>query len=88
MLDLKDALMIELAYCRTVDLPVSETAERIASMVTRKHDFWTAGDPNCPREIKAGNGELHTLRCKNCGRGMNARERFCLPSATGGVDAY
>jgi hypothetical protein len=32
-----------------------------------KHDFWGAGEPNCPRDIKAGNGELHTLRCKVCG---------------------
>src|SRR6478736_6222776 len=32
-----------------------------------KHDFWRAGEPDCPRDIKAGNGELHTLRCKACG---------------------
>lgn len=32
-----------------------------------KHRFWGAGEPDCPREIKAGNGELHTLRCKVCG---------------------
>ena len=34
---------------------------------TRKHVYWAAGEPDCPREIKAGNGELHTLRCKVCG---------------------
>lgn len=33
-----------------------------------KHDFWGAGEADCPREIKAPNGELHTLRCKNCGQ--------------------
>jgi len=33
-----------------------------------KHDYWGAGDPECPKEIKAGNGELHTLRCKKCGQ--------------------
>ncbi|WP_239000572.1 DHHA1 domain-containing protein [Novosphingobium pentaromativorans] len=33
-----------------------------------KHDYWKPGDPDCPREIKAGNGELHTLRCKVCGQ--------------------
>lgn len=31
------------------------------------HKFWNAGDPECPREIKAPNGELHTLRCQRCG---------------------
>jgi hypothetical protein len=35
--------------------------------VFRKHSFWAAGEADCPREIKAGNGELHTLRCKICG---------------------
>ncbi len=76
---LQDALMIELAYCRHVDLPVSETAKRIVAIITRKHDYWSAGDPDCPREIKAGNGELHTLRCKVCGD-ENGRDRFCLAS--------
>lgn len=32
-----------------------------------KHEYWGAGDPDCPRDIKAPNGELHTLRCKLCG---------------------
>lgn len=32
-----------------------------------KHDYWGAGEPDCPKEIKAGNGELHTLRCRVCG---------------------
>lgn len=81
MSDLKDALMIELAYCRHVDLPVSETAERIAAMVTRKHVFWGAGEPDCPREIKASNGELTKLLCKVCGD-VNTRNRFCLPETT------
>lgn len=31
-----------------------------------KHEFWGAGEPDCPPEIKARNGELHTLRCKHC----------------------
>jgi len=33
-----------------------------------KHHYWGAGEPDCPREIKCGNGELHTLRCKICGQ--------------------
>lgn len=44
-----------------------------------KHDFWGAGEPDCPREIKAGNGELHTLRCKVCGQD-NPRDERCLAS--------
>ena len=41
-----------------------------------RHDFWGAGEPDCPRDIKAGNGELHTLRCKRCGED-SPREDFC-----------
>jgi hypothetical protein len=32
------------------------------------HQFLGAGESDCPQEIKAANGELHTLRCKVCGR--------------------
>jgi hypothetical protein len=32
-----------------------------------RHHYWMPGEPDCPRELKAGNGELHTLRCKRCG---------------------
>lgn len=39
----------------------------LSKRLNQKHDFWRAGEPDCPREIKAGNGELHTLRCKRCG---------------------
>lgn len=42
-----------------------------------QHDFWMPGDPACPGDIKAGNGELHTLRCKRCGRD-NPREKICV----------
>jgi hypothetical protein len=41
-----------------------------------KHRFWGAGEKDCPREIKAGNGELHTLRCKACGLD-NPRDEIC-----------
>jgi hypothetical protein len=40
-----------------------------------KHRFWGAGEPDCPREIKAGNGELHTLRCKVCEQDSPSDER-------------
>ena len=41
-----------------------------------RHVFWGAGEPDCPREIKASNGELHTLRCKICGL-ENPRDDIC-----------
>lgn len=41
-----------------------------------KHKFWGAGEPDCPRELKAGNGELRTLRCKVCGED-NPRDSIC-----------
>lgn len=47
-----------------------------AALDPPKHKFWGAGEPDCPREIKAGNGELHTLRCKVCGVD-SPRDDFC-----------
>lgn len=41
-----------------------------------KHKFWGAGEIDCPKDIKAGNGELHTLRCKVCGED-NPRDDIC-----------
>jgi hypothetical protein len=42
-----------------------------------RHQFWGAGEPDCPPELKASNGELHTVRCKVCGD--NWRKSFeCL----------
>lgn len=37
-------------------------------LLNRKHVYWNAGEPDCPRDIKASNGELHALRCKVCGQ--------------------
>ena len=81
MSDLKDTLMIELAYCKHVNLPVSDTAAHIEAIIMRRHLYWGAGEPACPREIKAGNGELHTLRCKVCGQD-NPSDRICTPCQT------
>lgn len=50
-----------------------------------KHDFWGAGEPDCPREIKARNGEIHTLRCKRCGVD-NPPDNICR-AALGGENA-
>lgn len=41
-----------------------------------KHAFWGAGEPDCPRHIKAPNGELHTLKCKRCGL-EDPRDKVC-----------
>ena len=40
------------------------------------HKFWGAGEPDCPKDIKAPNGELWMLRCKNCGVD-NPRDNVC-----------
>lgn len=50
-----------------------------AALNPPKHKFWGAGEADCPRDIKAGNGELHTLRCKVCCRD-NPRDDRCLPA--------
>lgn len=43
-----------------------------------KHRFWGAGEPDCPADIKAPNGELWKRRCKVCGSD-NPRDDRCLP---------
>lgn len=43
-----------------------------------KHKFWGAGEPNCPPELKAPNGELHTLRCKVCGDSWRESLDVCV----------
>lgn len=56
--------------------------ERLRHMLDNppRHDFWGAGEPDCPRDIKAGNGELHTLRCKVCGLD-SPRDDICRAEA-------
>lgn len=49
-----------------------------AAKPSPKHQWWGAGEPDCPKEIKAGNGELHTLRCKVCG--TSDPDASCKPS--------
>ncbi len=44
-----------------------------------RHVYWGAGEPDCPRDIKAPNGELHTLKCKVCGL-ENPRDSACRAS--------
>ena len=54
---------------------VAGMLQRFVLKMTRKHVYWAAGEPDCPREIKAPNGELHTLRCKVCG--LDSPKSFC-----------
>lgn len=51
----------------------------------RRHRFWRPGEADCPRDIKAGNGELHTLRCKVCGQDDPRDDRCLTPIAQEGV---
>ena len=41
------------------------------------HDYWAPGDPECPHDIKASNGELHTMQCRICGQ-QNPRSQICF----------
>lgn len=43
-----------------------------------RHDFWGAGESDCPADIKAPNGELRTMRCKVCGDGWRQSTDRCL----------
>lgn len=53
-----------------------------------RHDFWGAGEADCPSELKAPNGELHTVRCKVCGDGWRKSQDLCFGAApTAGGDA-
>jgi hypothetical protein len=56
-----------------------ENLHDLSKRLDRKHDFWRPGEPDCPKDIKAGNGELHTLRCKACGLD-DPRDKICTPA--------
>ena len=62
----EDADAIHALVKQACPTPGEALRQRSPSAV-RKHQWWGAGEPDCPKEIKAGNGELHTLRCKVCG---------------------
>ena len=52
-----------------------------AAINPASHNYWGAGEAECPSDIKAGNGELHTLRCKVCGRD-NPEDNRCFEGST------
>jgi hypothetical protein len=47
-----------------------------------RHRVWGAGEADCPADIKASNGELHTLRCKVCGLDYDGKP--CRGNMAGG----
>jgi hypothetical protein len=59
---------------------LGETVERLMAAIKNppKHKWWGAGEPDCPKDIKASNGELHTLRCKVCETDQEHAGPFCL----------
>ncbi len=74
-------LMMELAWAKHADLPVSEVCQRIMDRFVNppKHRFWGSGEADCPADIKASIGELHTLRCKVCGEDAGSDNRCFGP---------
>lgn len=52
-------------FARLLERENAELRERLKPKP--RHDYWRAGEPDCPKDIKAANGELHTLRCRVCG---------------------
>ena len=55
---------------------IADVIRSLERKLTTRHTYWGAGEPDCPKDIKAGNGNLHTLRCKACGLD-NPREPYC-----------
>lgn len=53
---------------KQADAMMQARTEVSSEPVCVTHKFWGAGEADCPAEIKASNGELHTLRCKVCGK--------------------
>ena len=84
--------LYELHECPPGDCPVCSKLCRFDRALNRasaapqepakppKHKYWGAGEVDCPCDIKAGNGELHSLRCKVCGE-TNPPDEFCWNAA-------
>ena len=63
---------------KKIDTAIALIAKTLrAALDPPPHKFWGAGEADCPNDIKAGNGEFHTLRCKVCGAD-NPRDNRCL----------
>lgn len=67
-LERRPAYQREAALVADVERLTKERDEALSQRAqVVEHMFWGAGESDCPRDIKAANGELHTLRCKRCG---------------------
>ena len=69
-LSIIDRIAIELAFCNHAGLTPHDAAKRVLRVAydnPPKHNFWGAGEADCPSDIKVSNGELHTMQCKVCG---------------------
>ena len=58
--------------------PADPKVEKLLAFIENppRHIFWGAGEPDCPKEIKASNGEIWKLRCKSCGQD-NPKDAIC-----------
>ena len=72
-------LLLCVQFGHTTCIRALEIIEREMDLLANppKHVYWGAGEPDCPKDIKAPNGELHTLKCKVCGL-ENPRDSKCL----------
>src|SRR4051812_47397097 len=71
--------------------PAMSAQARSPAEVLPRHKFWGAGEPDCPQDLKASNGELHSTRCKVCGDGWRKSVDVCfaaMPSPPTLEDAY
>jgi len=81
-------MLLELPLAdRELDELREQAKHAIEQVQLRPHEYWYAGQAGCPRELKAG-GEIHTLRCKVCGKEKPALGPFCTGTPnTAGDDA-
>jgi hypothetical protein len=63
---------------------ITETLHQIEQAVLNrlgvapcKHRTWGAGEVDCPADIKASNGEIHTRQCKVCGERNFKEDSLC-----------
>jgi len=78
--DYMDARVVRegFAYRDKIIADQAAELERLRAFIANppEHRYWGAGEPDCPREIKCANGELHTMRCKVCGQD-SPRDQIC-----------